>query len=125
VTPFDVSALAPVTLWRCSCDSEERPAWLMEPLDDIDVWLDAKYSAIPASQFAALLASHAAIVELLGEARDACIVAYQHLDRFGVVSGGHENERASQDKAFAALRPIVSKSGATRARIDAAIGGAK
>lgn len=35
--------------------------------------------------------------------------AYKHLDTYGTVSGGHEAEMESQQKAFDLLRPAIEK----------------
>jgi hypothetical protein len=54
------------------------------------------------------LACHVlALIEQLRNAAEACVIAYQHLDTFGVVQGdGSEREVSSQNLAFEALRPF-------------------
>jgi hypothetical protein len=40
---------------------------------------------------------------------NACRIAYEHLDTYGVVTGGHEREYESQDAAFQALISAMKK----------------
>lgn len=54
------------------------------------------------------------VMALADELRKACKaieVAYNHLDTYGVVTGGHDAEMESQARAFEALRPFTKVCG--------------
>ena len=62
-------AVTPVTLWLCECDGPGFESWRVESSDDVDVTLDRKFTALPAAQYAALVAEVSDLRWLLDQAK--------------------------------------------------------